>query len=230
MPDDYDALVRRVEQLEDQLRGDTGEPIDLRSLPLTRLQNHLEAEWLPSAPRLIEPKSITAQEIGLLPSAVMSTATDDGVATTQLIASGVVTWLRFKDIEDDTLGIQAAKQFVPSPAAAYSSITCRQPGMYLCSAGGEFNVLVTSTHANMEIRLGRAGTAAGAETSIAINHIDFNASGGFSGVPGFNLSRLIRLYENDHIVATVSQDSGAGKTFGTPTAKAAFLSMTWVSA
>ncbi len=229
MPD-LDDLVRRLDDLEDRLRGDAGEPIDLRSLPLARLQNHLEAEWLPSAPRVIEPKSITAEEIGELPSAVVSTATDNGVVTTQLIPNAITTWIRFKDVEEDTLGIQAVLSGKPA-GSAYTTLWCRQPGMYLVSGGGEFGLIAANTHTMVSLRVGRAGTAAGAETGIAHQQGSTNAAGGFADTPAYNLSRLIRLAENDHVCMTVHQDSGAGKTFGGNTqTKEAFLSMTWVSA
>lgn len=65
-------LEERLDRIEAQLRGDPGqEAIDLRALPLTRLENHLEFDWRPEGVQLLQPKSVGSEEIGELPGTLL---------------------------------------------------------------------------------------------------------------------------------------------------------------
>lgn len=199
MPEDFADLVRRIDDLEARLRGESGEPIDLRSLPLNRLQNHLEAEWLPSAPRLIEPKSITAAEVGVLPGARV------WLNGNYPIPNLATTPLEFNNIVYDSDNMVA---FNTTPAYAWpygAYFQARTPGIYLAVMGAAWNPTFTAAQVGWGMQW--SPTPTGAWTTIA-THDEGSVAG---AVYGDTVAWLGALSADARIRCYAFQNSGAGQ-------------------
>ncbi len=218
MPEPSD-LERRVAELERQLRGEGDTPIDLRSLPLDKLQNHLEFNWQPEASKLMEPGSITSKEIGVLPGARVWLNGNFPIPT------GAVTGLEYQNVIYDSDNMVA---FNTTPAYAWpygAYLQVRTPGIYVVTSEVTWQGSFAAAQ-RAEYLQWRNGVGGG--YIVIAQHADTSVAG---ATWSSSISWVGALSAGNQVRAAALQTSGAGQfvvSTGGASHRETSLSIQWI--
>lgn len=189
-------LEQRLAKIERQLAGDPAEePIDLRSLPLRSLQNQLEILWRPEGRELLEPKSVTATEIGELPGGRMERVLN------QAIPNGAWTKLNYGRVRYDMGGFR-------SPAGCVDLINdrlvIRTPGIYVVTVTQQLEALANLNR--IALYVNHVPIATGVGWSVA--GTEQADPGGYSN-PTLSTATILDCSTGDYLEAHMFQTTAA---------------------
>jgi hypothetical protein len=212
-------LAERLQKIEEQLRGEPGaDPIDLAALPLNRLQNHLEFAWRPDALQLIQPKSVLAEQIGILPGCRVYLNGNFPVP------NAAVTPVEFNNVVYDTdqmVGFNSTPAYA-TPYGAYYQV--KTPGVYVISGGVAWDAYAGG-QSSLAIQWRKDSASAWGTVLAEDNKVRNNIYG-----YGSTVSYVGALAEGNQIRMYVFQDSGIGQTINTFIAQGRYVhyGMQWI--